>query len=404
MSLADDAKLLLIPTGYKTSKVYTVFPTDGDGDFTYTRSGDASRVNPGGLIETVGTNIPRIDHTGGGCPTLLLEPQRTNLHTYSESSTSKTTQNVTLTDNSETSPDGEFNAIKVTDNTVNFRHRFWANNVSVTSGTQYTISFYVKKNSPNRYIYINAGILGTNGSFSLDDQSTTGSVQVFETLNNEWYRIGLTGTAPTTQTTIWFLQMQLGTTDANYIGDGSSFYVWGLQFEQGSYPSSYIKTTTGQVTRQKDECDQSGDANLFNSVEGVIYAEFKNHTELGSFRQINLRLNSSNRIYISKRSDNGRLEFRMENPLGSRNFSFVQNTSNDYLKVAFRYGPNNFAVFINGVNKNVSSSGSTFSQGTLTTFELKSPFSNQNFYGKIKDLRVYNEPLTNQQLIELTTL
>ena len=78
MSLADDAKLLLIPTGYKASKVYSVFPTDGDGDFDYTRSGNASRVNPGGLIETVGTNIPRIDHFGGGCPTLLLEPQRTN--------------------------------------------------------------------------------------------------------------------------------------------------------------------------------------------------------------------------------------------------------------------------------------------------------------------------------------
>lgn len=177
----------------------------------------------------------------------------TNELLYSESSTSKTKQNVTLTDNSAISPNGELTAIKVTDDSVNFRHRFWANNVSVTSGNEYTISFYVKKNSPNRYIYINAGLLGTNGSFSLDDQSTTGSVEVFETLNNDWYRIGLTGTAPTTTTSIWFLQMQLGTTDANYIGDGSSFYVWGLQFEQGSYPASYIKTEGSTETENAND-------------------------------------------------------------------------------------------------------------------------------------------------------
>ena len=397
-------KLALIPSGYKSGKVYSILPNDGSGDFDFTRASEGTRVRKDGLIEELTVDdTPRLDWYNSNCPSLLLEPERTNLHTYSEISTSKVTQNVTLTDNSTISPNGELTAIKVADDSVNFRHRFWANNVSVTSGQKYTISFYVKKNSPNRYIYINAGILGTNGSFSLDNQSTTGSVQVFETLNNDWYRIGLTGTAPTTQTTIWFLQMQLGTTDANYIGDGSSFYVWGLQFEQGSYPTSYIKTEASTVTRLKDECLNGGDSDLFNSVEGVIYAEFKNHTELGSFRQINLKLNSSNRIYISKRSDNGKLEFRMENPLGSRNFSFVQNTSDDYIKVAFRYAPNNFAVFINGVNKNVSSSGSTFADGTLTALEFASPLANQNFYGKVKDLRIYNEALTDAELTELTT-
>jgi hypothetical protein len=31
------------------------------------------------VIETVASNVPRIDYSGGGCPSILVEPQRTNL-------------------------------------------------------------------------------------------------------------------------------------------------------------------------------------------------------------------------------------------------------------------------------------------------------------------------------------
>jgi hypothetical protein len=47
MSYFDDASLVMIPSGYKTSKVYSVKPTDGTGDLTFTRSNDtATRVGP----------------------------------------------------------------------------------------------------------------------------------------------------------------------------------------------------------------------------------------------------------------------------------------------------------------------------------------------------------------------
>jgi hypothetical protein len=58
MSLFTDASLVMIPSGYKTSKVYSVKPTDGSGDLTFTRSNDtATRVGPDGLIEKVRTNL-----------------------------------------------------------------------------------------------------------------------------------------------------------------------------------------------------------------------------------------------------------------------------------------------------------------------------------------------------------
>ena len=58
MSYFDDASLVMIPSGTKTSKVYSVKPIDGSGDLTFTRSNDtATRVASNGLIEKVRTNL-----------------------------------------------------------------------------------------------------------------------------------------------------------------------------------------------------------------------------------------------------------------------------------------------------------------------------------------------------------
>jgi len=352
-------------------------------------------------VETF-TDVPRLDWLNSNCPSLLLEPQRSNIQTYSESSTGKTTQNVTLTDNSTISPNGEFTAIKVTDDSVNFRHRFWANNVSVTSGTEYTISFYVKKDSPNRYIYINAGILGTNGSFSLDDQSTTGSVEVFETLNNDWYRIGLTGTAPTTTTSIWFLQMQLGTTDANYIGDGSSFFVWGLQFEQGSYPTSYIKTEASTVTRLKDECLNGGDSDLFDITEGTFFVDANNFgAPLDNYSMITF--SDGNLNFIRFLYESSRIRATVYNGAIQSDYFITGVNDNERNKVAITFKENEFKTYLNGVLKDTDTSGVVPTGFNRLNFATQSGTA-RHFEGKVYDTRVYDRVLTEAEAIELTTL
>ena len=70
--------IAMIPSGYKANKLYSVLPTNGDGDFTTTRNTVATRVNENGLIEEVASNVPRLDYSDGGCPSLLLEPTSTN--------------------------------------------------------------------------------------------------------------------------------------------------------------------------------------------------------------------------------------------------------------------------------------------------------------------------------------
>ena len=89
--------LALIPSGYKSGKLYSQLPINGDGDLDFTRTTIANRVNEQGVIEEMAVNVPRLDFSDGGCPVLLLEPQSTNLWVGSEG-----------TDATYTTPLGEF--------------------------------------------------------------------------------------------------------------------------------------------------------------------------------------------------------------------------------------------------------------------------------------------------------
>ena len=111
MSTYDDASLIYYPSGYKAGKAYSLKPTDGSGDLTFTRASTATRVNESGLIESVATGVPRIDFTSG-CGKLLLEPQRSNSALYSSEFDNAywVKSNATITANSTTSPDGTTNA------------------------------------------------------------------------------------------------------------------------------------------------------------------------------------------------------------------------------------------------------------------------------------------------------
>jgi hypothetical protein len=82
-NLLDKASILLTPTAYDNGSMLSIKPENGDGDFTFSRAGNASRVNSSGDIVTESANIPRIDYTDG-CGVWSLEGQSTNLYLNSE--------------------------------------------------------------------------------------------------------------------------------------------------------------------------------------------------------------------------------------------------------------------------------------------------------------------------------
>ena len=79
MSNYTDASLIYYPSGYKAGTAYSLKPTDGSGDLTFTRASSATRVNEQGLIETasvLGSELiptqASIVNFGGGTITQIL--------------------------------------------------------------------------------------------------------------------------------------------------------------------------------------------------------------------------------------------------------------------------------------------------------------------------------------------
>jgi len=140
----SNPKLALIPSGQKATKVYSVLPNNGTGDFTFARTGDATRVRKDGLIETVATDIPRLDWLNSDCPNLLIEAQATNLTTHNQDLTNADWikfNNATVTANQIISPSGEYNADKILFGTG---ISLVTNNATVTNSASYVLSIYLK--------------------------------------------------------------------------------------------------------------------------------------------------------------------------------------------------------------------------------------------------------------------
>ena len=111
---------------------------DADADFI----GSIDDVSVKEVTED--TNIPRLDYTGGGCPSLLLEPLSTNLITYSEdfSDASWIKADCSVVSNFGVSPSGQTNASKLTFATTNTDARAQYNLGGLTTGNTYTCLLY----------------------------------------------------------------------------------------------------------------------------------------------------------------------------------------------------------------------------------------------------------------------
>ena len=155
-------QLALVPSGYKSGKVYSILPVDGVGDFAFSRVSEATRVNKDGLIETVSNNVPRLDWLNSDCPSLLLEPQRTNLVQYSEDFNNAlwVKNRTTVTANEDVSPEGTETADKLECNSSS-GGMYVRSYASITSGATVVLSVFAKKGNAR---YCNLGLL--NNAYS----------------------------------------------------------------------------------------------------------------------------------------------------------------------------------------------------------------------------------------------
>ena len=412
-------KLALIPSTVGGS-VYSVLPSNGDGDFDFSRASAATRINAQGLIETVAVgdnrlNYPLLDGRVQTCPHLLLEPQRTNVVPYSEdfSNAGWTKTNGSINANDSISPDGTLNADLFIPTSANTLHYFF--DVITASNNTYSASVFVKakgyKNlqfyfrggtgSSNRIEGVFDGDLGTTvfsqfGTFTLVDGKT-------ENYGNGWYKISMTGNVPATETTcLFFLQPLDDNFNATFAGNGTDgILIYGAQLEIGSYPTSYIPTSGSATTRLAEVCDGSGNASTFNSSEGVLMIQTSALVNDSDNKRICISDGStSNRVVVT--FANNTITYAYISGVVSSNIVYNSDTTINK-KYACTWKLNEFKFWANGVQVGIDTSGDVIPLNTLDTFDLTDANGLSPFYGKTKQLQVFDSALTDSELETLTS-
>ena len=404
MSLYDDASLIVYPSGYKDSKIYSQKPVNGTGDLDYERASTATRINESGLIESVATNLPRIDYTGGGCGSLLLEPQRANLITESQDfSGNWSTSAVTINSNAATSPDGATNASKVTP-TTSTSVKYISTTAAVVSGVDYTFSFFAKAGG---YDYVSTYIsaLGiTGGNWNLATGAATGAGRSMEDYGNGWWRCIGTGTSTGNSASCRIYSHP--TASSSFTGNGvDGVYIYGAQVEAGSYPTSYIPTSSTTVTRNRDKSITGGLSSVINSVEGVIFLEMAALANDSTNRYISINNGtSSKRIIIKFGTSSNNISALGLGTASAFSLSYSGATITNMNKIALKYKANDCALWINGVEVATDTTFTAYAASTLTTIVF-SNFSGggQWLEAKVQNLMVFPSALTDIELAALTT-
>ena len=395
-------KLALIPAA-QGDKFYSVLPSDGVGDFTFARASTGTRIAPTGLIEEVASGDSRLNYDllNGkvvNCPHYLLEPAKTNSQPYSEefSNASWVKTNVTITSNNVISPDGSLNASKmeVTSSSGNI--------YDPLGGTgDYVFSLFVKYADIQ---YLRLRSTGSYAFFDIKNGRLGSTINVIdskiEDYGNGWYRCSVVG-----NNTNSLIQIYLSETDNTVTGTGSA-YIWGAQFEQGSYPTSYIPTNgqSGGVTRAAESADDSGDAATFNDSEGVLMAEISALSDDLTFRNITISDGSnSNIIQLRYRSTSNVLQALLYVGGVGETYGVTLNDITTFSKTALKYKENDVSFWVNGFEIVVDTSASTFPNNTLNTLRFERGDGAFDFYGKTREVQYFDSALTDAQLETLTS-
>ena len=355
-------------------------------------------------------NVPRIDYTNGTCPSILVEPQRTNLLTYSNTFTdaSWNLEDATISSNVAISPDGTQNASKLVSNANNTDHTIYK---EVATSVQRTFSCYVKADGYN-YVFLgnNNGLASqgvffnlTNGTISQNTSTFTASIQ---SAGNGWYRC-------TISQALWTIPYAMiclsnNGTSFTFAGNGTSgVLIYGAQNEAGSYATSYIPTVASTVTRNADVISKTGISSLIGQTEGTIYAEIKVNKLIGTASRYIFHLSDStanNRIYMAfSGSSSNVLRGRIFNG-GTLQCSIDTSTltNTGTYKLALAYKNNDIVFYVNGVQIGTDTSATI---PTCSRVDL-----GQNYAGAsqladgINNANIWKTRLTNTELATLTTI
>ena len=315
-----------------------------------------------GILE----HSPRFDYSGGAsCPSLLLEPSRTNLIGYSEylEGTGWTAQaGITLTPNTtETlSPEGLNNAYKV---------------VSTDATKGFYISGLNVTNDAVRTIYLKGSVGGETIVFK--DPSGFGTPST-KTLTTDWQRFEMATTNDgNTYQGLFIDDISVGT-----------IYAYGAQVELGSYPTSYIPNHSGgSVTRNAEQIVNTNISSIINTSNSyTIFFDFTrpNADYVSAWQLIGIDNGGyTSRLKIVQRANFD--QFRVNIYDGTTNVTSSEIDNSAQNKIAIVYdGRTSYKIFTNGtlletlscgaINGTRLTSGENGTQRTIDNYQQISLF------------------------------
>jgi hypothetical protein len=322
---------------------------------------------------------------------LLVEEQRTNMATYSEdfSNAAYGISGVTVLANQVAAPDGNTTADKLT---------------MTSSGTFYQSPLYGSAGTQTGSVWLRADSTQTVMLRIANDsggESTTSTI----TVTTSWQRFSVARTFAANPTKIWFgidQRTALGGPNA-----AATIYGWGYQIELGSFPTSYIPTTTAAVTRSADVCQITGTdfSGFWNASEGSLVVQYDRHNVPTSngvlFAASKVSSPLQNLIYNFASSGNENLSVYNGN-IEQATFAIGSIPSvGTSAKIGFCYKVNDFAGTLNGSAVVADTSGSVTAVEQIGIGYIHG--TTANFNGHISRLSYYPTRLTNAKLQELST-
>jgi len=371
--------------------------------FDFTRASSGTVVNQSGLIETVGSGIPRIDFQGNTKGALLLEPSRTNkLSTSNDFNGSGwLISDIAATANQVVSPDGTLNASKLEMTGIGSLR----NQLEASFNDGYAYSIFIKKGNSS-YVTIRSAFFTQSIVVGFDlDTLTAQTNGKIEDYGNDWYRLSITkdisGDVDRSGFFYLYLPNSLGSQTSV---SGNYIYAYGAQIEEGSYATSYIPTSGSAVTRVADFCTNGGNDQVINSTEGVLYYEGSSLVEEVVDKRIflsNGTMNNYVAIGYSRFAGNIIAEMVSGGVVQTVNWGATGINKTNNNKFALSWGSGTMKFYVNGTQTNTES---VTSPTGLNVLEFNTAVDTLVMYSNTRDLRVYNTALTDSELQALTTI
>ena len=376
-----------------------------DPRITFTRASTATYVGRDGLIKTAGEDEARFDHdpTTGESLGLLIEASRTNLFQYNNNPTTNASGTATKSTVQIVLPSGETGPALETDADAfaeNYR------NITATSNTAPGyLTFYAKKKSSGSTGTLTITMEGGNTPRSFNSASINSDTWTKISTTHDWSA----GTSTLRRYDIYF-------NGSGNTSDGdTSFYVAFQQFEEATFPTSYIPTSGATATRAVDDAVISGESfnSFFNPSEGTVICKYKkDHWPVAAGNiyfervwEIGNGSDASNLNIFNDPTQTSGNNIRYRVRTNSTNVFGPLTTStgsNQTPTVALGYAKDNFALAIDGTLVDTDTSGDLPAVDRLHIGGRYGGDSFDRFNNTISKLIYYPKRLTNTQLQTLT--